>query len=166
MDSNPIRSPAFRRAVRLAAERVLGNRSVARLLHAADAALSGSGGAMLGLKDDVATLIRMVREAAAGRYRRVPKRALIAAVAALIYFLDPLDLIPDFIPLLGLADDAAVLAWVLHQIRRDLVAYREWEKEWGGAIDVEAGEPPAEEDAEPALPPPLPARTVTADEQP
>jgi uncharacterized membrane protein YkvA (DUF1232 family) len=164
-EPNPIHSAAFRRALRFATERVLGKGSVSRLLQAADAALAGSGGAMQGLKDDAAALIRMVREAAAGRYRRVPKRAVIAAVAALVYFLDPLDLIPDFIPVLGLADDAAVLAWVLHQIRRDLVAYREWEKEWGGAIDVELGEPPRDDEPAPVGPPRLPAGPAATGDQ-
>ena len=79
----------------------------------------------------------MVRESAAGRYRRLPLRSLVAVVAAIVYFLDPLDLIPDFVPLLGFADDACVVLWVAHRVRRDLDAFLAWEAGRGAVIDVE-----------------------------
>ncbi len=58
-------------------------------------------------------------------------------VGGLIYLVSPLDLIPDVLPLLGFVDDAAVLFWIVRQVRRDLDDFRAWEREWGGAVDVE-----------------------------
>ena len=51
--------------------------------------------------------------------------------AALIYFLNPFDLIPDFLPTLGLVDDATLVALVVASISEDLARFREWEAEQG-----------------------------------
>jgi uncharacterized membrane protein YkvA (DUF1232 family) len=55
---------------------------------------------------------------------------------ALLYVLTPLDLIPDFIPLAGFVDDAAVFAFVLTFAQGDLVRYREWKKTQQKTIEV------------------------------
>jgi len=86
---------------------------------------------------DARALVRMARAAVAGRYRRLPRRSLIAVVAGVIYFLDPFDAIPDFIPLVGFLDDAAVLAWVVSRVRKDLDEFLMWEAGQGPVIDVE-----------------------------
>lgn len=108
-----------------------------RLVAAASVALQGRGGALGAVRREAQALARMAREVVAGRYRALPKRSLVAIVAALLYFLDPLDLIPDFIPLLGFADDAAVLLWVASRLRKDLDAFLRWEVGQGPVIDVE-----------------------------
>ena len=55
-------------------------------------------------------------------------------VAWLIYFVMPVDAIPDFILALGLVDDAALLGWVLSSVRTDLERFVEWEN--GAAEDA------------------------------
>ena len=55
---------------------------------------------------------------------------------ALLYVLSPLDVIPDFIPLAGFIDDAAVFGFVLAFAKDDLVRYREWRKMQQNTIDV------------------------------
>lgn len=114
-----------------------GNRRVGRLVAAASAALQGRGGALGAVRRDAQALARVAREVIAGRYRALPKRSLVAIVAALLYFLDPLDMIPDFLPLFGFADDAAVLFWVASRVRKDLDAFLRWEVGQGPVIDVE-----------------------------
>jgi uncharacterized membrane protein YkvA (DUF1232 family) len=44
----------------------------------------------------------------------------------LLYVLNPLDLIPDFLPLVGQIDDAAVVAACLLMVRQDLHKYKKW----------------------------------------
>jgi len=112
-------------------------RPLGRLLGAATALLGRNPAALQRVKRDATALLRMTREVYSGHYRRVPKRSIIAALATLIYLVDPIDLIPDLLPALGFLDDAVVLTWVVRQIRRDIDAFLTWEKEWGGAIDVE-----------------------------
>ena len=42
--------------------------------------------------------------------RGTPTYVRIALFAALAYFIDPFDVVPDVLPIIGLSDDAAVLA--------------------------------------------------------
>jgi uncharacterized membrane protein YkvA (DUF1232 family) len=132
-----VASTFFHRALERAALLVPGSRGLGRLLAAASAALEGRGGALGAVRRDAQALLRMAREVVACRYRALPKRSLIAIVAALLYFLDPLDLLPDFLPLFGFADDAAVLFWVANRMRKDLDAFLRWEVGQGPVIDVE-----------------------------
>lgn len=79
------------------------------------------------LRDGFHTLLRMVRSYIDGRYTALPWRTLIAAVSAIIYFVNPFDLAPDFLPGLGLVDDASVIALTLAMLRRDLDRFVAWE---------------------------------------
>ena len=81
--------------------------------------------------DDLLTLTRLLRAWARREYTTVPWRTLVAVVAALIYFLNPFDLIPDFLPTLGLVDDATLVALVVASISEDLARFHEWEAEQG-----------------------------------
>lgn len=59
-------------------------------------------------------------------------RTIVSLAAALLYIVSPIDLMPDFIPGIGLIDDAAVLALLLHSIAQDLAAFRVWEQNRDG----------------------------------
>ena len=61
-----------------------------------------------------------------GEYRAISREALLAVVAALVYFLVPLDMVPDWLPGVGLLDDLAVLAWVGRTWAQELQAFRDW----------------------------------------
>lgn len=74
----------------------------------------------------VQALARMLRAYARREYTDVPWRSLVMTAAALLYFMMPLDFIPDFV-LGGLVDDAAVIAFVVRQVQRDLDAFLLWE---------------------------------------
>lgn len=75
---------------------------------------------------NVPVLISMARSYASKEYTDLPLGTIIAIVSALIYFLSPIDLIPDSIPVLGYADDAAVLAACLTMIQSDVDDYKKW----------------------------------------
>jgi uncharacterized membrane protein YkvA (DUF1232 family) len=119
---------------------VAGHRPTARVLTAAKQRLDRRPAALRGLLTDIAALIRLVRAAMTRRYRALPVRSLLAILAALIYFVNPLDAIPDAIVGVGLLDDAALLGWVISRVRRDLRAFREWESNQGEVIDADTVE--------------------------
>lgn len=73
------------------------------------------------------SLFRLIKLSASGEYTGVPKTTVVAAVAVLIYFLSPIDLIPDFIPVVGLLDDMALVAWFSTSIKHELDKFHEWE---------------------------------------
>lgn len=75
---------------------------------------------------DVNDLVAMVGAWATGRYRRMSTASLLAALGALVYFLMPVDSVPDFIPALGFVDDVAIIARVMKLFRKDIDQYRQW----------------------------------------
>ncbi len=74
------------------------------------------------------TLFRLIRSSVSGEYTGLPTSTVIAAVAVTIYFLSPIDLIPDFVPVLGLLDDVALVAWFSTTIKEEMEKFLEWEK--------------------------------------
>lgn len=73
---------------------------------------------------DIATFIPMVRAIRKGQYK-MPWSTLFWAVLCLIYFISPIDFIPDLLPLLGIADDGAFIMFVLLLVHQDLSRFRE-----------------------------------------
>jgi uncharacterized membrane protein YkvA (DUF1232 family) len=78
--------------------------------------------------DDIAETIEMIKDAIGGKYT-VPTRIIISALGGIIYIVSPLDIIPDFLPVVGWLDDAAVFMLVLETgLALELRKYREWKK--------------------------------------
>ncbi len=77
--------------------------------------------------DTIQTLYRLVKSSISGQYTGVATASLVGAAAVFIYFLSPIDLIPDFIPVLGLLDDAALTIWFSGTIKDEITKFHEWE---------------------------------------
>jgi uncharacterized membrane protein YkvA (DUF1232 family) len=71
-------------------------------------------------------LLRMVRAWLGGRYAP-PMLTVLSGIAALLYFVEPFDLIPDGIPVLGYLDDAAVIMAVMRMNLTEVSRFRKWE---------------------------------------
>ena len=74
------------------------------------------------------TMARLVTSYAQGHYRAISLKTLLTIMAAFIYFLNPLDLVPDAIFGVGLADDLAVLTWVFRAAHQEIDKFLQWEK--------------------------------------
>jgi uncharacterized membrane protein YkvA (DUF1232 family) len=98
--------------------------------------------------DTLQTLFRLIKASMSGEYTGVPSTTVAAAVAVLIYFLSPIDLIPDFIPVLGLLDDVALVAWFSTTLKEELDKFHEWELTRPSLVATPAA--PATAPAEPA----------------
>ena len=61
-----------------------------------------------------------------GVYKEIPWPTIAGIIFALLYFLSPIDLIPDFIPGFGYIDDATVLLIVWEAVEEDLKKYAQW----------------------------------------
>lgn len=79
------------------------------------------------LKNFMQTFIRLARAYVNGDYRDVSKKSLVLGVAVLLYLVTPLDIIPDFIPALGLLDDISLMAWFVDAFSKELNKFKEWE---------------------------------------
>jgi uncharacterized membrane protein YkvA (DUF1232 family) len=72
-------------------------------------------------------MLRLIRAYSQGNYRDVPESTLVVIIAAIIYVVDPLDVIPDALPALGFLDDATVLALAVRRSRQTLDEFMAWE---------------------------------------
>jgi uncharacterized membrane protein YkvA (DUF1232 family) len=72
-------------------------------------------------------MLRLIRAYYRREYRNVPTQTLILIVGAIIYILNPFDLIPDWIAGFGFTDDAVVLAFAVRQTRQVLDDFMMWE---------------------------------------
>ncbi|KUG08776.1 YkvA family protein [Solirubrum puertoriconensis] len=73
------------------------------------------------------SLIRLVRAYINGSYRQIETSTIMAGLAVLLYALSPIDLVPDFIPVLGFLDDLSLLSWFIGKFQTELNRFREWE---------------------------------------
>ncbi len=94
---------------------------------AAKASKEPRSGRMGEVVEDLKGVVRLVMAYARGEYREIPREKLLLAVGAIIYFLSPLDIIPEFLGPLGLTDDAVVLAFFIRSVREEVDKFVEWE---------------------------------------
>lgn len=115
----------FQRYLTLAQRFLAGGRLPALLL-AVSRKRASQGGRLGAVKDDLGMLLTLANAWLRGEYRRINPKAFLAGVGALIYFVTPLDALPDWLLGLGFVDDLAVLAWVLKTWSDELDAFRAW----------------------------------------
>jgi len=72
-------------------------------------------------------MLRLIRAYSEGQYPEIPESTLVVIVAAIIYVVSPLDVIPDALPSIGYLDDATVLALALRRSREALNDFMAWE---------------------------------------
>ncbi|WP_114779045.1 YkvA family protein [Botryobacter ruber] len=87
------------------------------------------------LKEVMFTFMRLVKAYATGRYRNVATKSMLIGVGVLLYLVTPLDVIPDFIPVIGLLDDISLMAWFIEAFHSEIEKFKEWEE----IADMEPG---------------------------
>ena len=87
------------------------------------------------LLDVALTLVRLVRRYASGDYRQVANTTIVSGLAVLLYVLSPIDLVPDFIPIVGFLDDLSLVSWFVGKFQVEIIKFREWEKAQDGGLD-------------------------------
>lgn len=76
------------------------------------------------IKDNMKEAFNYVSDVFSGRYKDYSMTALITLVAGMVYVVSPIDIIPDFIPIVGFTDDITVFLFVLKSINDELEKYR------------------------------------------
>ena len=77
---------------------------------------------------DLMLFMSLIKDYYQGNYRDIPYKTISAGVVGLLYTLNPIDIIPDFIPFIGHIDDALVLTFCLKLIEKDLQKYQTWKQ--------------------------------------
>ncbi|AYG43930.1 DUF1232 domain-containing protein [Pseudomonas sp. Leaf58] len=104
------------------AERLLSRGRLPALLFA----VARKGPRLGQLREDVKLLQSLCLAWWRGEYRAISPKALVTIVAGLLYFVSPIDAIPDWLLGVGFLDDIAVLGWVLKTVADELARFKAW----------------------------------------
>ncbi len=97
------------------------------LLKAASEKSISEKGKIETFKDQLMILLDVYHDWISGDYRQIPYKTLTMIVVGVLYFVVPIDLIPDVFLGVGLVDDAAMIAFIFKQIGKDLEQYKQWQ---------------------------------------
>ena len=68
----------------------------------------------------------LAKDYANDNYKEISNTSVVAVVGGLLYFISPLDVIPDFILGLGFLDDAFIIGYVFNKVAKELDQYQKW----------------------------------------
>ena len=88
--------------------------------------IDGQKSELSGLVNKVKLFIRMIKAYIVGEYREVPWKTILFMFAGLIYFINPLDLISDFIPGIGYVDDIAIILYIFKSVEEDIERFEQY----------------------------------------
>ena len=86
--------------------------------------------------DQIQLFFALAKDYVNGTYTDIPKTSIIAIMAGLLYFISPLDIIPDFIVGLGFLDDAFILGMVYKKVAKELERYQDWKDQQKKIIHI------------------------------
>jgi len=120
-------SNAYKKAKNKAEEYTKDPEKLNELIDKAAKKANGKKGPLDAVWTQLMASFRLIKAYAKGTYREISWQSLVILVASIIYFVMPIDLIPDFILAFGLLDDAAILGWAVKTFSKDIDAFVEWE---------------------------------------
>ncbi|MCP9753551.1 DUF1232 domain-containing protein [Lacihabitans sp. CCS-44] len=86
----------------------------------------GKSTVMQSITSKIMTLGKLLKFYATGDYRGIDLKNVVIIITAFVYFLSPVDLIPDFIPMLGFADDIALVTFVFNSVAEEIEKFETW----------------------------------------
>jgi len=78
--------------------------------------------------DKVKQLCRMTRAYVRGEYEGITRTQVLMIIGSLLYFIIPVDMVPDTIPIIGYLDDLSLFSWLFFAISAEMEEYQEWEE--------------------------------------
>jgi uncharacterized membrane protein YkvA (DUF1232 family) len=81
------------------------------------------------LLEDLRLVGTLIKDYWKGEYRDVSLASIVVFVLAIVYVLSPVDVLSDFIPILGQIDDALILLFCIYFLEKDLQKYHRWKQD-------------------------------------
>ena len=75
----------------------------------------------------IMSVTRMLKAWRKKQYTEIDKSSIFIAIVILLYYVNPIDLIPDFIPVIGGLDDLILLGFLLKVIDKEIEKFNAWE---------------------------------------
>jgi uncharacterized membrane protein YkvA (DUF1232 family) len=129
MTANPFFDKLLDGLIKQAEKITSSNGAVSKLIDEAFLKIGEGTEWFYGLQDSVIALVRMLKAWSKGEYKNISPTSIVAVVAAVLYFVNPFDLIPDFIPVIGQIDDILVLSYLVKLLNKEIERFMAWEKE-------------------------------------
>ena len=86
--------------------------------------------------DDICLIFPLLKDWIAGKYTKIPWSVITSLVGAILYVINPFDLLPDFLPGVGYLDDSTLFGLVVVYAKDFLEEYKIWKKAQDETIDV------------------------------
>jgi uncharacterized membrane protein YkvA (DUF1232 family) len=87
----------------------------------------GVGGIFDEIRERLVVLGKLIKAYATGEYRDIELKNVVIIIASLVYFLSPIDLLPDIIPVLGFTDDVAFLTFIFRSLGDEIEKFEIWD---------------------------------------
>ena len=80
-------------------------------------------------------LYSLLKDYKNGSYREISKKSMLIIIGGLLYLVNPADVIPDFVPLIGFLDDATLIGLIFKQLNEELTKYKSFKVKKEGFDD-------------------------------
>lgn len=125
---NKAYTSAFNSAFKKASNTIKNPSGISALILQVGNKLASGKSSLKDIKNDLSVLVKLIKQWSLGNYKNVSNKTVITIIATLLYFVNPLDLIPDVIPIIGFTDDATILLYVLNLIGKEVDDFKDWER--------------------------------------
>ncbi len=78
------------------------------------------------LIENIEVFLEIIGTYISGKYRDIETKSILFLIGAILYFVNPFDLIPDVLPIVGFTDDAAVAIFVFSKMKGEIEKYKIW----------------------------------------
>ncbi len=82
---------------------------------------------VMDMQNQAYAMMRMLKAWYAREYTDISAKNVLSLVASAIYIVNPIDLIPDFIPFIGRLDDKLVIAFFIKRLNNEIQKFMAWE---------------------------------------
>ncbi|MDE6483492.1 MAG: DUF1232 domain-containing protein [Rikenellaceae bacterium] len=76
--------------------------------------------------DKLRLMVSYLNDVYRGYYTDYSIKHYVIVIAAIIYVVSPLDVVPDLLPVVGLTDDATIIGAVFISLKDELARYSKW----------------------------------------
>ena len=76
--------------------------------------------------EDLSLLFNMIKDYQNGSYKQAPMNTMVKTFVVILYFVSPVNLSFEAIPVIGQFDDIMLLTWLLRGAHADIQNYKQW----------------------------------------